>query len=88
VDGESGAVDARLGASGILRVRRWVNFMLETVWGTEAEDVVFLNPGVRVALDLAGDFQIVPGLAYTVALGPDASDALFLYLSFEHPFRR
>jgi hypothetical protein len=87
LDGESGAVDARLGASGILRVRRWVNFMLETVWSSEEEHEVFLNPGVRWAFD-AGDLQIVPGLAYTVALGPDASDALFLYLSFEHPYRR
>jgi hypothetical protein len=88
VDGESGAVDARLGASGILRVRRWVNFMLETVWESDTEDVVLVNPGVRWAFDLAGGLQIVPGLAYTVALGPGASDALFLYLSFEHPFRR
>jgi hypothetical protein len=88
LDGESGALDARLGASGILRVRRWVNLMLETVWGSDQEDVLYLNPGVRWALDLAGDLQIVPGLAYTMALGPGASDALFLYLSFEHPFRR
>ena len=88
VDGESGAVDARLGASGILRLRPWVNLVLETVWGTDQEDVLFLNPGVRWALDLAGGLQIVPGLAYTLALGPGASDALFLYLSFEHPFRR
>jgi hypothetical protein len=88
LDGESGDLDARLGASGILRVRRWVNFMLETVWGSDEEDVVFLNPGVRWAFDVAGGLQIVPGLAYTVALGPGASDALFLYLSFEHPFRR
>jgi hypothetical protein len=88
LDGESGAVDARLGASGILRVRRWVNVMLETVWSSDEEDVVFLNPGVRWAFDLGGDLQVVPGLGYTVALGPGVSDALFLYLSFEHPFRR
>jgi hypothetical protein len=88
LDGESGALDARLGASGILRVRPWVNLMLETVWSSDQEDVVYLNPGVRWALDLAGDLQVVPGLAYTVAVGPGASDALFLYLSFEHPFRR
>lgn len=86
LDGESGAVDVRLGASGILRVRRWVNFMLETVWESQAEDVVLLNPGVRWAID-AGELQIVPGLAYTIAAGPGASDALFLYLSLEHPFR-
>lgn len=88
LDSESGAVDARLGASGILRVRRWVNLMLETVWSSDEEDVVFLNPGVRWAFDVGGDLQIVPGLAYTIAVGPGASDALFLYLSFEHPFRR
>lgn len=86
LDGESGAVDVRLGASGILRVRRWVNFMLETIWESEAEDVVLLSPGVRWAID-AGDLQIVPGVAYTIAAGPAASDVLFLYLSFEHPFR-
>ena len=88
LDGESGAVDARLGASGILRVRRWVNLVLEAVWGSDQEDVVFLNPGVRWAFDLSGDLQVVPGLAYTIAVGDGASDALFLYLSFEHPFRQ
>ena len=88
LDGESGVVDARLGASGILRVRRWVNFMLETVWSSEEEDVVFLNPGVRWAFDLVEGLQVVPGLAYTVAVGDGGSDALFLYLSLEHPFSR
>jgi hypothetical protein len=56
------------------------------VWGSD-EDVVLLNPGVRWAID-AGSLQIVPGLAYTIALTSDASDAFFLYLSLEHPFRR
>jgi hypothetical protein len=86
--GEAGAVDARLGASGVLRVRRWVNLMLETVWRSDVEDVLLLNPGVRWAIDLAGDLQIVPGLAYTIAVGPGVSDALFVYLSVEHPFSR
>ena len=85
LDGESGALDARLGASGIVRVRPWFNVLLETVWGSD-EDVVLLNPGVRWAID-AGSLQIVPGLAYTIALTSDASDAFFLYLSLEHPFR-
>lgn len=88
LDGESGSVDATLGASAILRPRRWVNFMLETVWSSAEEDVVLLNPGVRWAFDFDSGLQIVPGIAYTVALGGQASDALFLYLSFEHPFRR
>ena len=87
LDTESGDVHAHLGASGILRVRRWVNLMLETVWSSD-QDIVLLNPGVRWAFDFAGGLQIVPGLAYTVALGDGGSDALFLYLSFEHPFSR
>jgi hypothetical protein len=87
LDGESGAVDAHLAASGILRVQRWVNFMLESVWSSADEDVVLLNPGVRWAFDFESGLQIVPGLAYTVALGGGEPDALFIYLSFEHPFR-
>jgi hypothetical protein len=87
LDGESGALDASLGASGVLRVRRWINFLLETVWTSEDEDVVLLNPGVRWAFVVTDGYQVVPGVAYTIALGPGASDALFVYLSFEHPFR-
>jgi hypothetical protein len=66
-------------------VRRWVNVLLEAAWGSD-EDVVLLNPGVRWAID-AGSLQIVPGLAYTIALSSAASDAFFIYLSLEHPFR-
>ena len=87
LEGESGAVDAHLGASGILRVRRWINFMLETTWSSADEDVLLLNPGVRWAFDFESGLQIVPGLAYTLALGGGEPDALFIYLSFEHPFR-
>jgi hypothetical protein len=83
---ESGSVDAHLAASGILRVRRWINFMLETAWSSADEDVVLLNPGVRWAFDFESGLQIVPGLAYTLALGGGEPDALFIYLSFEHPF--
>ncbi len=86
--GESGDLEAGLGASAILRVHRSVNLMLETVWDSADDDVVLLNPGVRWAFDFAGGLQVVPGVAYTFALGADDADALFLYLSFEHPFRR
>ena len=88
LEGESGDVDANLGASAIWRVHRSVNLMLETVWESAQDDVVLLNPGVRWAFDFASGLQIVPGVAYTFALGADQADALFLYLSFEHPFRR
>jgi hypothetical protein len=75
-----------LGASGIYRLRRSVNLLLEALW--LEPDGFYLNPGIRWAHDL-GTLQVVPGVAYTVALGPDAGrDAVFLYLSLEHPFRR
>jgi hypothetical protein len=88
LEGESGAVDAHFGASAILRVQRWINFMLETTWSSADEDVLLLNPGVRWAFDFDSGLQIVPGLAYTLALGGGEPDAIFVYLSFEHPFRR
>jgi hypothetical protein len=75
------------------------NLMVETLWlrsesvvgegQTVAEELLLLNPGIRWAFNLAGDLQIVPGVAYTFGLSPDSiEDALFLYLSFEHPFKR
>ena len=83
----SSSADFNLGASAIYRLRRSVNLLVEAVWLDP--DGVYLNPGVRWAHDLAGGLQVVPGVAYTVAIGPEAGpDALFLYLSFEHPFTR
>ncbi|MFL5490943.1 MAG: transporter [Gemmatimonadales bacterium] len=87
-----------LGASVIWLARPRFNLLLETVW-YEAGEVVtegrmteastwVLNPGIRTALDF-GHLQVVPGAAYTIGLGRDGDGAegLFLYLSFEHPFR-
>jgi hypothetical protein len=90
--------DVNLGASAVWLVRPWLNVLLEAVWlseevvrpgGTGREEAAFLNPGIRWAHDFASGLQIVPGLAYTIGLGPSSGDGgLFLYLSFEHPFRR
>jgi hypothetical protein len=87
------------GASVIWLFRPSFNFLLETVLedaSTAVGDGLVvdrtdwvLNPGVRWAFDLPGDLQIVPGAAYTIGLGEGSDEnALFLYLSFEHPFRR
>jgi hypothetical protein len=85
IDGS--AADFNLGASAIYRLRRSVNLMFEALWLDP--DGFYLNPGIRWAHDFAGGLQVVPGVAYTVAVGPDAGDdALFLYLSLEHPFHR
>jgi hypothetical protein len=88
-----------LGASVIWLLQPSFNLMLETLWlrtesvvgdgETAAEEFLLLNPGVRWAFNLAGNLQIVPGVAYTIGLSSDAGeDGLFLYLSFEHPFKR
>ncbi|HJR16970.1 MAG TPA: hypothetical protein VJ808_08975 [Gemmatimonadales bacterium] len=75
------------------------NLLVEALWESsesvvgaglrEREESWLLNPGFRLALDLPGDLQIVPGLAYTIGLGSAADeDAVFVYLSLEHFFRR
>lgn len=54
---------------------------------TSRSDAFFFNPGVRWAHDLPRGLQIVPGVAFPVGLGASRGErAVFLYLSFEHPF--
>jgi hypothetical protein len=88
-----------IGASVVWLFRPSLNFLVETF----LEDVGIvvadgravsetdwvLSPGLRWAFDVPGNLQIVPGIAYTIGLGegPD-ENSLFLYLSFEHPFKR
>jgi outer membrane putative beta-barrel porin/alpha-amylase len=87
-----------LGASLIWLLRSDLNLMLEGLWlstqevagagVTRRENSGYLNPGIRWAFNFKSGLQVVPGLAYTLALGPSTErDALFLYLSFEHPFK-
>lgn len=91
-------IGTNLGASAIWLARSRFNLLLELLWQsaeqvvgpgrTERQDAVFINPGVRWAYDFASGLQIVPGVAYTVSLTDEGGpDGLFLYLSFEHPFR-
>ena len=41
------------------------------------------------AFNFPGGLQVVPGLAWPIGIGPSGgTDYLFIYLSFEHPFRR
>jgi hypothetical protein len=98
VASQATTLDFNLGASAIWLLRPAVNLVVEAVWlseasvtgegQTEREESTLLNPGLRLAFDV-GRLQIVPGLAYTIGLSPDsAEDGIFLYLSFEHPFRR
>lgn len=55
---------------------------------TEDSDGFFISPGVRWAHDLPSGLQIVPGIAWTIGVGPSSGEqGVFLYLSFEHPFQ-
>jgi hypothetical protein len=87
-----------LGGSAVWLARPWINLLVEGVWLSESEatgegitaraERAFLNPGVRWAFDV-GSVQVVPGLAYTVGVGPSrGDDALFVYFSLEHAFKQ
>jgi hypothetical protein len=88
-----------LGASVIWLPLPALNVMLEVAWShtetvvgpgaTAAERQLLVSPGVRWAHNVAGGLQIVPGIAFPFGVGPSRGiDAVFFYLSFEHPFRR
>ena len=85
------------GASAIWLLAPSFNVMLETLWDRTEElddvgarvalDHFVILPGVRGAINL-GDLQIVPGIGVPIGIGPSKGERdLFLYLSFEHPFR-
>lgn len=96
---EATTASFNLGASAIWLLLPSFNLMVEALWlSTESvatagetvrDESLLLNPGIRGAFNLANDLQIVPGVAYTFDIGSDSDDdALFVYLSFEHPFKR
>ena len=88
-----------LGQSFIWLAAPRFNVMLETVFSraqsvtapdkTEWDSTVFLNPGIRWSYNFKNGLQIVPGIAAPLGVGPSAGEkGIFLYLSFEHPFRK
>lgn len=94
------ALDLGAGASVVWLAAPWVNLLVEGTWARIDEvvapgraagrDEAFLSPGLRFAWNLPGGRQVVPGVAWTIGVGPSAGDGslLLAYLSFEHPFRR
>jgi Putative MetA-pathway of phenol degradation len=87
-----------LGQSFIWQPSSTWNFLLETLWesgeavagneATETEEELLLSPGVRRAFNFSNGLQVVAGLAVPIGIGPSrGEESLFLYLSFEHPFR-
>ncbi|WP_243305157.1 transporter [Geothrix oryzisoli] len=75
------------------------NLMLEYVYTsgqavagpgqTQRQSTSFISPGVRWAHNFPSGLQIVPGLAVPIGVGASRGEkAIFLYLSFEHPFTK
>jgi hypothetical protein len=69
-----------------------VNLLVETLWtrtsdraGHESQFTV--SPGLRWSYDLPHHLQVVPGIAFPIT-NPGGAKSLFLYLSFEHPFKQ
>ncbi len=87
------------GLSIILLLRKNFNFMFEVAGNTASvksaniaarnSSTLFINPGIRFAINFKSRLQIVPGLAVPVGMGPSSGQyGIFGYLSFEHPLRR
>lgn len=88
-----------LGHSFIVTANPNFQTMLETVYNraqdvtgessTEWIDDLVISPGFRAALNFESGLQIVPGLAIPIGVGPSSgSRGVFVYLSFEHAFKR
>jgi hypothetical protein len=88
-----------LGQSFIWLANSRFNVMLETVFAssqfvvaqnkTEWSRSLFLNPAIRWAYNFENGLQIVPGIGVPIGIGPSSGEkGIFLYLSFEHPFRK
>lgn len=83
-----------LGQSTIFLASNNFNVMFETYWSrnqsvvspgkTSPYKTFLLNPGVRWAHNLKSGWQIVPGVAVPLGVGPSRGErGAFLYLSFE-----
>jgi hypothetical protein len=86
-----------LGQSLVWLASPRVNLMLEAIYtrgeevagagATSAVKAAYVSPGVRWSYDFDSGFQIVPGIAFPIGVGPSRHEkSVFLYLSFEHPF--
>ena len=84
------------GASAIYLPSASANLLLELVGSSDEsiqgdgfvrrEESLFINPGVRFAVNHSSGLQIVPGIGVPIGLGPSEGEyGVFMYLSFEHP---
>ena len=88
----------RGGVSAIWLLAPTFNVMLESVASrlelvdaqgrSDVSTSYVVSPGVRGAINFKSGLQIVPGIAMPIGVGSSSGQRdLFLYLSFEHPFR-
>jgi hypothetical protein len=91
--------DLSLGQSFIWLANPRFNVMLEYVHTrsqavigpnqTQVQTATYLSPGIRWAYNFPSGLQIVPGIAVPIGVGASRGEkAIFLYLSFEHPFTK
>lgn len=91
--------DYMLGQSFIWLANPRFNVMLEYIYTnaevitgpgqTQRQGAAYLNPGIRWAYNFPSGLQIVPGIAMPIGVGASRGEkAIFLYLSFEHPFTK
>jgi hypothetical protein len=87
------------GQSVVWLVSQRVNLLLEAIYTrsevvagpgrTSTVSAAFVSPGVRWSYDFDSGLQIVPGIAFPIGVGSSShARSVFLYLSFEHPFRK
>ena len=88
-----------VGGSLIWLVHPKLNLMVETLWARDelvvGDDATaratshVVAPGLRGAIDFVSGLQVVPGIAVPIGVGSsDGERGVFIYVSFEHPFRR
>lgn len=84
------------GASTIILLTETFNLMFEIAGTTDISiydkmnktitKSLFINPGLRYAINCKSGLQIVPGIAVPIGIGSSKGEiGLFGYLSFEHP---
>ena len=90
--------EAFIGGSLIFLAHPRFNLMVEALASEEGGvsilgggdgGALHVAPGFRGAIDFPSGLQVVPGVAFPIGAGRSSGErGIYLYLSFEHPFRR
>jgi hypothetical protein len=80
-----------VGQSVVWLATQRFNFLLEAIYArtNDRTETAYVSPGIRWSYDFENGLQIVPGIAFPIGVGRSRGDkSVFLYLSFEHPFKK